>query len=202
MSSGESESQQGEYAVQSDTGVDAGVPDDRGETLGEPDVVLDIPVLNVEEGTLQVEELELRVSFKAELADLVKINIGVEAEVEGVELEVKGVEVQAQQRGRLDNVRAIFSDALQAIEHSPQFFRDWSGTDQSTDSSRQTAPDDLGAPEIEESTAAEEADNAKVEATSAARRKARDLGLDLSSLKGTGSGGRIILRDVQRAAKG
>src|SRR5215207_8825976 len=170
MSFGESESQQDEHPVQSGSGVDAGVPDDRGESLGEPDVVLDIPVLNVE-GTLQVEDLELRVSFKAELADLVKINIGVEAEVEGVELEVKGVEVQAQQRGRLDNVRAIFSDALQAIEHSPQFFRDWSGTDQSTDSSRQTAPDDLGAPEIEESTAAEEADNAKVEATSAARRK-------------------------------
>jgi len=202
MSSGESESQQGEYAVQSDTGVDAGVPDDRGESLGEPDVVLDIPVLNVEEGALQVEDLEIRVSFKAELADLVKINIGVEAEVEGVELEIKGVELQAQQRGRLDNVRAIFSDALQAIEHSPQLIRDWSGTDQSTDSSRQTAPDDLGAPEIEESTAAEEADDAKVEATSAARRKARDLGLDLSSLEGTGSGGRIILRDVQRAAKG
>src|SRR5215207_1831353 len=173
MSSGESESQQGEYAVQSDTGVDAGVPDDRGESLGEPDVVLDIPVLNVEEGTLQVEELE-----------------------------IKGGEHQAQQRGRLDNVRAIFSDALQAIEHSPQLIKDWSGTDQSTNSSRQTAPDDLNAPEIEESTAAEEADDAKVEATSAARRKARDLGLDLSSLEGTGSGGRIILRDVQRAAKG
>src|SRR5829696_5943880 len=129
MSFGESESQQDEHPVQSGSGVDAGVPDDRGESLGEPDVVLDIPVLNVEEGTLQVEDLELRVSFKAELADLVKIN--------------NGVEVQAQQRGRLDNVRAIFSDALQAIEHSPQFFRDWSGTDQSTDSSRQTAPDDL-----------------------------------------------------------
>jgi pyruvate/2-oxoglutarate dehydrogenase complex dihydrolipoamide acyltransferase (E2) component len=165
-------------------------------------VVLDIPVLNVEEGALQVDDLELRVSFRAELADLVKINIGVEAEVEGVELEIKGVELQAQQRGRLDNVRAIFSDALQAVEHSPQLIRDWSGTDQSTDSSRQTAPDDLGAPEIEESTAAEEADDAKVEATSAARRKARDLGLDLSSLEGTGSGGRIILRDVQRTAKG
>jgi pyruvate/2-oxoglutarate dehydrogenase complex dihydrolipoamide acyltransferase (E2) component len=201
MSSGESESQQGEYALQSDTGVDAGVPDDRGESLGEPDVVLDIPVLNVEEGTLQVEDLELRVSFKAELANIVRINIGVEAEVEGVELQIKGVEAQAQQKGRLDNVRAIFSDVLQAIEHSPEFFKDWSGTDQSTDSSRQSAPDDLGAPEIEESTSAEEADDAKVEATSAAKRKARDLGLDLSSLEGTGSGGRIILRDVQKAAK-
>jgi pyruvate/2-oxoglutarate dehydrogenase complex dihydrolipoamide acyltransferase (E2) component len=201
MSSEESESQQGEYAVHRDTGVDAGVPDDRGESLGEPDVVLDIPVLNVEEGTLQVEDLELRVSFKAELANIVRINIGVEAEVEGVELQIKGVEAQAQQKGRLDNVRAIFSDVLQAIEHSPEFFRDWSGTDQSTDSSRQTAPDALGAPETVEGTAAEAWDDPEVEATSAARRKARDLGLDLSSLEGTGSGGRIILRDVQRAAK-
>lgn len=201
MSSGESESQQDEHPVQSGTGVDAGVPDDRGESLGEPDVLLDVPVLNVEEVALQVEDLQLRVSFKAELADLVKINIGVETEVEGVELQVKGIEAQAQQRGRLDNVRAIFSDVLQAIEHSPQFFRDWSGTDQSTDSSRQTAPDTLGAPDTEESPAAEEADGSEVEATSAAKSKARELGLDLSSLEGTGSGGRIILRDVQGAAK-
>ena len=201
MSSGESESQQDEHPVQSGTGVDAGVPDDRGESIGEPDVLLDIPVLNVEEVALQVEDLQLRVSFKAELADLVKINIGVETEVEGVELQVKGIEAQAQQRGRLDNVRAIFSDVLQAIEHSPQFFRDWSGTDQSTDSSRQTAPDTLGAPDTEESPAAEEADGSEVEATSAAKSKARELGLDLSSLEGTGYGGRIILRDVQGAAK-
>jgi pyruvate/2-oxoglutarate dehydrogenase complex dihydrolipoamide acyltransferase (E2) component len=201
MSSGESESQQDEHPVQSGTGVDAGVPDDRGESIGEPDVLLDIPVLNVEEVALQVEDLQLRVSFKAELADLVKINIGVETEVEGVELQVKGIEAQAQQRGRLDNVRAILSDVLQAIEHSPQFFRDWSGTDQSTDSSRQTAPDTLGAPDTEESPAAEEADGSEVEATSAAKSKARELGLDLSSLEGTGSGGRIILRDVQGAAK-
>jgi pyruvate/2-oxoglutarate dehydrogenase complex dihydrolipoamide acyltransferase (E2) component len=201
MSSGESESQQDEHFVQSGAGVDAGAPDDRGESLGEPDVLLDVPVLNVEEVALQVEDLELRVSFQAELADLVKINIGVETEVEGVELQVKGVEAQAQQKGRLDNVRAIFSDVLQAIEHSPEFFRDWSGTYQSTDSSRQTPPEAPGAPEIEESTAAEETDDAEVEATSAAKRKARDLGLDLSSLEGTGSGGRIVLRDVQRAAK-
>src|SRR5215211_6722212 len=136
MSSGESESQQDEHPVQSGTGVDAGVPDDRGESLGEPDVVLDIPVLNVEELALQVEDLELRVSFRAELADLVKINVGVETEVEGVELQIKGVEAQAQQKGRLDNVRAIFSDVLQALEHNPQLFRDLSGKDQSTDSSQ------------------------------------------------------------------
>ena len=30
--------------------------------------------------------------------------------------------------------------------------------------------------------------------------KAAELGVDLSSLEGTGSGGRIILKDVMRAA--
>jgi pyruvate/2-oxoglutarate dehydrogenase complex dihydrolipoamide acyltransferase (E2) component len=40
------------------------------------------------------------------------------------------------------------------------------------------------------------------EVTEAARNKARDLGVDLSSLEGTGSGGRIIVRDVTQAARG
>jgi pyruvate/2-oxoglutarate dehydrogenase complex dihydrolipoamide acyltransferase (E2) component len=40
------------------------------------------------------------------------------------------------------------------------------------------------------------------EATEAARNKARELGVDLSGLKGTGSGGRIIVRDVAKAARG
>jgi pyruvate/2-oxoglutarate dehydrogenase complex dihydrolipoamide acyltransferase (E2) component len=40
------------------------------------------------------------------------------------------------------------------------------------------------------------------EATEAARNKARELGVDLSSIEGTGSGGRIIVRDVVKAARG
>ena len=40
------------------------------------------------------------------------------------------------------------------------------------------------------------------EATEAARNKARELGVDLSGLEGTGSGGRIIVKDVVKAAKG
>ncbi|QIN80853.1 hypothetical protein GBA65_16095 [Rubrobacter marinus] len=38
-----------------------------------------------------------------------------------------------------------------------------------------------------------------VEATDAARRRAEELGLDLSVVKGTGSGGRILVRDVEKA---
>ena len=39
------------------------------------------------------------------------------------------------------------------------------------------------------------------DATTAAREKARALGVDLGGLRGTGSGGRILVRDVERAAR-
>ncbi len=118
---------------------------------------------------------------------------------------VKGVEAQALLKVRLDNVRAIFSEVLESLQHNPRFFRDSSGTtDQGTGPSRETTRDVLGAAEPAErdGAATDEANARKVEATNAAREKARELGLDLSPLEGTGSGGRIILRDVQRAARG
>jgi pyruvate/2-oxoglutarate dehydrogenase complex dihydrolipoamide acyltransferase (E2) component len=37
-------------------------------------------------------------------------------------------------------------------------------------------------------------------ATAAARRKAEELGVDLSAVEGTGPGGLITIRDVQAAA--
>ena len=40
----------------------------------------------------------------------------------------------------------------------------------------------------------------KVQATPAAERKAEDLGVDLSQVEGTGSGGRITVKDVSSAA--
>jgi pyruvate/2-oxoglutarate dehydrogenase complex dihydrolipoamide acyltransferase (E2) component len=41
----------------------------------------------------------------------------------------------------------------------------------------------------------------KAQATPAAQRKAEDLGVDLSQIEGTGSGGRITVKDVTEAAK-
>jgi len=41
----------------------------------------------------------------------------------------------------------------------------------------------------------------KVQATPAAERKAEYLGVDLSQIEGTGSGGRITVKDVREAAK-
>jgi pyruvate dehydrogenase E2 component (dihydrolipoamide acetyltransferase) len=45
-------------------------------------------------------------------------------------------------------------------------------------------------------------DGARVKASPLARRVARDAGLDLASLKGSGPGGRIIKADVEQAQKG
>ena len=47
--------------------------------------------------------------------------------------------------------------------------------------------------------AVEQKDSAQ--ATPAAERKAEDLGVDLSQIEGTGSGGRITVKDVTEAAK-
>ena len=41
----------------------------------------------------------------------------------------------------------------------------------------------------------------EVQATPAAKRKAEELGVNLSVVEGTGSGGRITVRDVQSAAQ-
>jgi pyruvate/2-oxoglutarate dehydrogenase complex dihydrolipoamide acyltransferase (E2) component len=47
----------------------------------------------------------------------------------------------------------------------------------------------------------ESEDDAEVDATDAARRKAGKLGVTLSRVRGTGSGGRVLVKDVEGAAK-
>ncbi len=53
-------------------------------------------------------------------------------------------------------------------------------------------------PDGEVPDASEEED--EPEATEAAGRRAEELGIDLSEIKGTGAGGRILVRDVEEAA--
>ncbi len=213
MSPGESESQRGERPDRGDNGRTGQKqeeyipPEDRGESYGDPDVLLDVPSLNVEEIDLEVEDLRARVSFQAELADLVKINVGLDVELGKVKLQIKGVEAQAQLKARLDNVRAIFSEVLETLQNNPQFFRDVSGATYQTpepaqEPAQEPAGRALGAAEPTEADGAATGEtNARATvATNAAGEKARELGVDLSTLEGTGSGGRITLRDVQRAA--
>ena len=90
---------------------------------GEPDVLLDVPVLKVEEINLTVEGLRAHVAVLAELADLVKLSVGADVSLDKVELEIKGVEAQALLKVRLEQVRAILDKALSTIGENPEILQ-------------------------------------------------------------------------------
>ncbi len=244
----------------------------------DPDVLLDVPALSVEELNLEVESLKARISVQAELADLVKLNIGVDVDLGKVKLGIKDVDAQVLLKVRLDNIRSILEQALKAIDRDPSILdrltgdtsrtereaslagrpRDRTGTageaeqtvrrtvdesgkvlktvlDESGDVLEEDASEGLAGLPLEEEylddegriigRARDDAGNVVEEeldekgnvagflgfvgaeetgrrgATEAAERKAREMGVDLSTVDGTGSGGRILIRDVEKAAR-
>ena len=106
-------------------GYDGQAVDQGGQPASDdPDLTLDIPSLGVEELNLDVENLRARISLQAELADMVKLNVGVEADVDKVKLEAKGVEAQLLFKAGLDNVRTILGQALDALDNNPGILED------------------------------------------------------------------------------
>jgi hypothetical protein len=89
----------------------------------EPDVVLDVPELEVDRITLEVRDLRAHVSILAELADLLNISVGVDARLDEVKLEIEGVEAEVHLVARLKNVRAILEKALETIGEHPEILR-------------------------------------------------------------------------------
>jgi pyruvate/2-oxoglutarate dehydrogenase complex dihydrolipoamide acyltransferase (E2) component len=171
------------------------------------DVVLDVPVLNVEELDLEVEELRAHISARAELVGFLNINVGVDAYVDKVKLRIKGVEAQVQLKVKLERILGSIDRALQAIEKNPQlldpnFRRSQDTADKDTDGEEgEEGPRELtAAPEAGEPAEEPGRDGPGPGATQAASKKAEELGLDLSTLEGTGAGGRVLVRDVLRAA--
>ncbi|MGH3106084.1 MAG: E3 binding domain-containing protein [Rubrobacteraceae bacterium] len=184
-----------------DQGVQPGIED--------ADVTLDVPSLKVEELMLEVENLRHRTSMQADLADMVKLNVGVETVIDGAKLELRGVDAQTFLKARLDNVRAILSQALDTIDNNPEILQKIARIAEETAGTGERvlegaagaigeAPEEENG-EISVGSQTESADEPY--ATDAARRKAEEMGLDLSQVEGTGAGGRILLRDVKQAAR-
>ena len=69
-----------------------GLVENQGLRHEDPDVVLDVPTLNIEELDLEVEDLRAHVSVRTELTDFANINIGVDAYLNNVKFGIKGVE--------------------------------------------------------------------------------------------------------------
>lgn len=217
----------------------------------EPDVLLDIPQLKVDEIGLEVEDLKARVSLHAGVGELVNLAVGADVNLGKVKLDIKGVEAQALLKVRLENVLAILDRALSTVDGNPEVLRSLTQTvDQAGDLARRALGEDGavsgavsnavglvgdttgramgeggavsqaasgvsqaaqgvgGASEQVTSGAGQATQEAegtietesKVEATDAAKRKAKQLGVDLSTVEGTGSGGRITAGDAESAA--
>ena len=174
-----------------------------GREDDDTDVVLDVPVLKVEELDLEVDELQAHISARAELAGFLNIDVGVNAYVSHVKLNIKGVEAQVQLKVKLERILGSIDRALQAIDNNPQlldpdFRRPQEGPNRNEDQREITAGTEETAGEPAEDPAR---DGSKPDATDAARKMADEKGLDLTDIEGTGSGGRILLRDVEKAAK-
>ena len=192
----------GEQAVPEQE-YDGRVIDHGGQPISEePDVTLDVSSLEIEELKLDVKNLRHRTSLQAELADMVKLNVGIEAVLGGAKLELKGVDAQTLLKANLDNVRAILSQALETLDNNPHILEGLARIAQETAGTAERAIEGpaggIGETPDQE---ADDDDTGEPDATDAARRKADELGIDLSQVEGTGSGGRILVRDVKEAAK-
>src|SRR5215208_5366080 len=85
-----------------------------------PDVLLDVPVVKVDEINFELNDLRVRANLFAKVLDLVELAVGVDAYLGRVKLVITGVEVQALLKVRLDNVAAILDRVLTTIDRNPQ----------------------------------------------------------------------------------
>lgn len=86
----------------------------------QPDVLLDIPNVSVDEITVEVDKLKANLSLDAKVANLVSLSAGVDLSVDKVMITIKGVQASALLIVRLDNVRAIIEKTLETLDRNPQ----------------------------------------------------------------------------------
>ncbi len=86
-------------------------------------MLLDVSELEVDRLTLEVDGLRAHVSLMAELANLLKLSVGVDATLDRVKLEIEGVEAKVLLKVRLEHVRAILEKALDTIAEHPEILQ-------------------------------------------------------------------------------
>ena len=86
----------------------------------EQDVLLEVSELEVEKITLEVGRLRAHVSVLAQLANLVNLQVGVDARLSRVKLVIEGVRAKVLLKVWLDEVRAILEKALDTLGQHPE----------------------------------------------------------------------------------
>src|SRR5918995_2084582 len=91
-----------------------------GAGIEEPDLILNVPVLKVDSIHLQLEDLEAHVALKAQVLDLMKLDVGIDVALGKVRVDLKGIEAQALLKVRLDHVAASIDRVLTALDRNPE----------------------------------------------------------------------------------
>jgi methyl-accepting chemotaxis protein len=91
-----------------------------GSVDGKEDVLLDVPEIKVEAIELEVSNLQAGVSLQAEVPNLLRLNIGVHANLGQVRLNVKGVEARALLKVRLDQIAGILNNVFGTVQAHPE----------------------------------------------------------------------------------
>jgi len=91
-----------------------------GGSSAEPDVLLDVPQLRVDEITLDVEDLDAHVSVQADVLNLLRLSIGADVQLGGVHLDIKGVEAQVLLKVRLEKIAQIINRVLSTVDRNPE----------------------------------------------------------------------------------
>lgn len=97
-------------------------------TMSDPDVVLQIPHLRVDDICAEGDDLDAHVSLRARLGGLLQLEVGVQARLGTVRIDVRGVTTEAMLEVRLDELNGILDRALSTVDRNPQIIEAVAGT--------------------------------------------------------------------------
>jgi hypothetical protein len=93
------------------------------DRVGPPDVLLDVPELRIDSIHFELDELDAHVALKAQVLNLVKLNVGIDVHLGKTKLDVKGVEAQLVLKARLDHVTAIVDRLMTSLDRNPELVK-------------------------------------------------------------------------------
>jgi hypothetical protein len=87
---------------------------------GPPDVLLDVPELRIDLIHFELDDLDAHLAVKANVLNLIKLNVGIDLHLSRVKLDIKGVEAEALLKARLDHVTAIVDRLMTSLDRNPE----------------------------------------------------------------------------------
>jgi hypothetical protein len=88
-----------------------------------PDVLIDVPVVKVDEIDFELDDLRAQIAVMAEVRDMVQLSVGADVRLGKVELKIEGVEAQALLKARLHNVSAILERVALTLDRNPELLQ-------------------------------------------------------------------------------